>query len=196
LGEPVTSIILEVASPVQGEKTMNKQAIEQVAFHDRMAVPVSPGAGLGKFTAAVAALCANKLRRHLGASESLGTVSNAFEHSVPPQDWADGDSMLDSVMLTGFADSVSDDEVGVTLEVRAESAAHDAVPLARAKLVFSVHKPSEADRRRDLELRELVNQGALLLGDEQHSKGMRTMRAFAAAQALGALSYPSALSFN
>jgi hypothetical protein len=172
---------------VQGENSMNKQAIEQVAFHDRMALPVSSGAGLGKFTLAVAALCANKLRRHLGASETLASISNAFEHSVPPQDWADGDSLLDSVMLTGFADSVSDDEVGVTLEVRSESAPRDAQPLSVAKLVFSVSKPSEVDRRQDLALRQLVNQGAAMLGDGELNTGMRTMRAFAASQALVAM---------
>lgn len=163
---------------------MNKVAIEQVAFHDRMAVQMSPGAGLGKFTAAVAMLCANKLRRHLGASERLGAVRKDFEHSVPPESWAGSDS----VMLAGFADSVSDDEVGVTLEVRAEATAREpqAQVLARAKLVFSVSKHGPDERRQDHELRDLVSQGALNVTSLDAVKGMRTMRAHTATHAMSA----------
>jgi hypothetical protein len=176
------------------EKVMNKLAISQVAFHDRMALPA---AGVVKLTAAVAALCANKLRRHLGASETISRAeAKDFEHSAPPDAWASSDS----VWLTGFADSVGDDEVHVTLEVRADSAARDAEPnvLARGKLVFSVGQqqailPTSAltaefvtDRRTDYELRSLVTGGALTAAATS-SRGLRTVRAYAASQALGAV---------
>lgn len=172
---------------------MNKLAISQVAFHDRMALPA---AGVVKLTAAVAALCANKLRRHLGASETISRAeAKDFEHSAPPAAWANNDS----VWLTGFADSVGDDEVHVTLEVRADSAARDAEPLAKGKLVFSVAQQQQAilptsaltsefatDRRTDYELRSLVTGGALTAAATS-SRGLRTVRAFAASQALGAV---------
>jgi hypothetical protein len=172
---------------------MNKLAISQVAFHDRMALPA---AGVVKLTAAVAALCANKLRRHLGASETISRAeAKDFEHSAPPDAWGESDS----VWLTGFADSVGDDEVHVTLEVRADSAARDAQPLAKGKLVFSVGQQQQAilptsaltaefatDRRTDYELRSLVTGGALTAAATS-SRGLRTVRAFAASQALGSV---------
>ncbi len=163
---------------------MNKLAISQVAFHDRMAVPANSVGGVVKLTAAVAALCANKLRRHLGASETISqAVAKDFEHSAPSGAWAESDS----VWLSGFADSVGDDEVHVTLEVRADSAAKDAEPLAKGKLVFSVVQQtcSSVERREDHELRALVAGGNLAA--ENAPKGLRTVRAFAASQALGAV---------
>lgn len=171
---------------------MDKQAISQVAFHDRVALPQQ--SGLARLSAAVTTFCGNKLRRHLAVTESLGQATRLdFQESAAPEAWADSDS----VFLTGFADSVSEDEVQLTLEVRAEAAPKDAAPLVRGKLVFPIKQQARysglaEDRRVDHELRALVERGALMMQDAQLqqasslcTRNTRTVRAFAATQALG-----------